>query len=196
MSAFSPSFPRPMGGPLLAWESAFSPAEVDRIIAIGDGLAREPAQLVFAEDPMGQKRITDVSWLERNAQTQWLFARLEQIVQQLNGQYYKYDIYKDLRERLQYTVYDYSQGGHYNWHVDHGALGVDPRKLSISVQLSDPSAYQGCDLELNFGDDVVAAPRARGTVIAFASYVLHRVTPITAGVRKSLVAWVSGPEFR
>jgi len=196
MSAFSPSFPRPMGGPLIVWEGAFSIAEVDRIIAIGDGLAREPAQLVFGEDPMGRKRITDVSWLERNGQTHWLFSRLEQVVQQLNGQYYKYDIYKDLRERLQYTVYESSQGGHYNWHVDHGALGVDPRKLSISVQLSDPSAYQGCDLELNFGDDSVPAPRARGTVIVFSSYVLHRVTPIIAGVRKSLVAWVSGPEFK
>ena len=196
MSAYSPTFPRPLGGPLIAWESVFSGAEVDRITAIGDGRARERAQLVLDEDAMGKKRVTDVSWLARDADTQWLFARLEQIVQQLNRQYYKYQIHAELRERLQYTVYESSQGGHYDWHVDHGAMAPDPRKLSISVQLSDPSAYQGCDLELNFGDGIVAAPRARGTVIAFSSYVLHRVTPVTAGVRKSLVAWVSGPEFQ
>jgi len=185
-----------MGGPLIAWEGVLSPAEVDRITVIGDGLARERAQLVLAEDPFGKKRITDVSWLERGGETHWLYARLEQIVQQLNSQYYKYEIYKELREPLQYTVYDSSRGGHYNWHVDHGAGGPDARKLSISVQLSDPSTYQGCDLELNFGDDNVPAPRAQGTLVAFSSYVLHRVTPITAGVRKSLVAWVSGPEFK
>ena len=196
MSAYSPIFPRPMGGPLIVWDGVFSAAEVDRITAIGDGMARERAQLVLAEDTIGKKRVTDVSWLARDAQTQWLFARLEQIVQQLNRQYYKYNIYNELRERLQYTVYEASQGGHYDWHVDHGALGPDARKLSISVQLSDPSSYQGCDLELNFGDGIVPAPRARGTVIAFSSYVLHRVSPIAAGVRKSLVAWVSGPEFQ
>lgn len=196
MSAYSPSFPRPMGGPVIAWDGAFSSAEVDRIIATGDCQPRERAQLVLAEDPMGKRRITDISWLERNAETQWLFTRLEQIVQQVNSQYYKYEIYRDLRERLQYTVYESSRGGHYNWHVDHGALAPHPRKLSISVQLSEPSDYQGCDLELNFGDDIVPAPRARGTVVTFSSYVLHRVTPITAGVRKSLVAWVSGPEFK
>lgn len=184
-----------MGGPLIAWEGAFSAAEVDRITAMGDALARARAELVAAQDMLGSKRITDVSWFERNADTQWLYARLEGIAQQLNRQYYKYNIYADLREALQYTIYESRQGGHYDWHVDHGAGGADARKISLSVQLSEPNAYQGCDLELNFGDGTVAAPRARGTVVAFASYVLHRVSPVTAGVRKSLVAWVSGPEF-
>jgi PKHD-type hydroxylase len=196
MSAFSPTFPRPLGGPLIVWEGAFSPAEVDAIIALGGEMALEPAELVSARDPQGKKRVTDVAWLARTPQTLWLHARLEQAVQRLNSQYYKYDLYGELRERLQYTVYDSRQGGHYDWHVDHGARAPDARKLSLSLQLSEPSDYQGCDLELQFGDGVVTAPRGRGTLIAFSSYVLHRVTPITSGSRKSLVAWVSGPEFR
>ena len=159
MSAFSPSFPRPMGGPLIVWEGAFSAAEVDRIIDMGDGLTRETAQLVLADDPLGQTRITDVSWVERNSASHWLYARLEQIVQSLNSQFYKYAIFNELRERPQYTIYESRQGGHYDWHVDHGAMTPDARKLSISVQLSDPSAYQGCDLELQFGDGIAAAPR-------------------------------------
>jgi PKHD-type hydroxylase len=196
MSAFSPTFPRPLGGPVIAWQGAFSTAEVDGIIALGDGMARERAQLVQAQDPLGKKRITDVAWLVRGPDTAWLFARLEQVVQRLNSQYYKYELYPELRERLQYTIYDSSQGGHYDWHVDHGAAMPDARKLSISLQLSEPTDYQGCDLELQFGDGVLAGPRSRGTVIAFSSYVLHRVSPITSGSRKSLVAWVSGPEFK
>jgi len=196
MSAFSPTFPRPLGGPVIAWEGAFSAAEVDRITALGDGMARERAQLVQADDPLGKKRITDVAWLVRGADTAWLFTRLEQAVQRLNAQYYKYDLYPQLRERLQYTIYDARQGGHYDWHVDHGAAMPDARKLSISLQLSEPTDYQGCDLELQFGDGMLAAPRGKGTVIAFSSYVLHRVSPIISGTRKSLVAWVSGPDFK
>lgn len=196
MSAFSPTFPRPLGGPVIAWDGAFSPQEVERITALGDGRARERAQLVKADDPLGKKRITDVAWLVREPDSAWLFARLEQLVQRLNSQYYKYELYPELRERLQYTIYESAAGGHYDWHVDHGAQMPDARKLSISLQLSAPTDYQGCDLELQFGDGVLTAPRGLGTVVAFSSYVLHRVSPITSGVRKSLVAWVSGPEFK
>lgn len=196
MSAFSPTFPRPLGGPVIAWDNVFNAAEVDRIVALGDSRTRNRAQLVKDEDPLGRKRVTDVAFLIRDPDVAWLFPRLEQVVQQLNSQYYKYDLYPDLRERLQYTVYESAVGGHYDWHVDHGANMPDARKLSLSLQLSEPQAYEGCDLEFQFGDGVVSGPRARGSVIAFSSYVLHRVSPITAGVRKSLVVWASGPEFR
>jgi len=196
MSAFSPSSPRPQGGPLIVWEDAFTSAEIGRILAQGDMLAQSRAELVQAQDPLGKKRITDVAWLGRAPETAWLYGRLEEMVQRLNIQFYKYDLYPGIRERLQYTVYHGEAGGHYDWHVDHGAATPDARKLSISVQLSDAEAYQGCDLELSYGDGSVAVPRRKGTLVAFASYVLHRVTPITGGTRKSLVAWVSGPDFK
>lgn len=193
MSAFAPSFPVPLGGPLVAWPDAFSPPELDRILAYGDGLAREAAGLFVEAGETQRKRVTQVAWMERNADSQWLYRRLEDIVQRLNIQFYKYELF-GLRERLQYTVYE--QGGHYDWHVDHGAATPEPRKLSLSLQLTDPHRYEGCDLELSYGDGVTSAPRARGTLIAFPSYVLHRVSPIAAGTRKSLVIWASGPDFR
>jgi len=40
------------------------------------------------------------------------------------------------------------------------------------------------------------APRDRGMIVAFPSYVLHRVTPCTKGTRKAVVAWTTGPQFR
>jgi PKHD-type hydroxylase len=195
MSAFAPSAPRALGGQLVVWDDAFSPAELDRITAHGDSLARETAGLFVEQGDRARKRITQVAWMERNPERQWLYRRLDEIVQRLNLQFYKYDIH-GLSERLQYTVYEQAEGGHYDWHVDHGAATPKPRKLSLSLQLSDPADYKGCDLELSWGDGVQQAPRNRGTVIAFPSYVLHRVTPIAAGTRKSLVIWVSGPDFR
>jgi len=32
-------------------------------------------------------------------------------------------------------------------------------------------------------------------LLIFPSYLWHRVTPVTKGIRKSLVAWVIGPQF-
>ena len=193
MSAFAPSAPRALGGPLVVWENAFSSTELDRITAHGDSLARESAG-VFVEEE-AKKRITQVAWMERRDDTAWLYRRLEEMVQRLNLQFYKYEIH-GLRERLQYTIYEQAEGGHYGWHVDHGAATPEPRKLSLSLQLTDPHTYEGCDLELSYGDGVKQAPRSRGTLIAFPSYVLHQVTPIVSGTRKSLVIWASGPDFR
>jgi PKHD-type hydroxylase len=109
----------------------------------------------------------------------------------LNKEFYSFDLY-GLVEAFQYTVYDDQEGGHYGWHVDLGGNDVEPRKISISLQLTDPERYKGCELEVEAGNGCYVAERARGTLIAFPSYVLHRVTPIESGVRKSLVIWVSG----
>jgi PKHD-type hydroxylase len=92
--------------------------------------------------------------------------------------------------------YEGGEGGHYNWHVDLGNKDAEPRKISLSLQLTDPSRYEGFRLVLEAGDGPYIADAALGTVIAFPSYVLHRVTPIESGIRKSLVVWVAGPEFR
>ena len=112
----------------------------------------------------------------------------------LNTQFYRFALTG--LENLQYTVYDGKEGGHYDWHIDYGRNSHKPRKISLSVQLSDPSHYEDCDLQFQIGSGVTTAPRTRGTVIAFPSFFLHRVTPVTAGVRKSLVLWATGPEFR
>jgi len=182
-----------------AWADAFTPAEVDRIVAYGDSLMPErvqlagtaPGDMIAAADRL---RITHTAWIERNVDTRWLFDRMQGVAQSLNDQTYQYDL-RGFSENFQYTVYHGSEGGHYDWHVDHGPLAV-PRKLSMSVQLSDPSDYQGCDLQFCAGGDIEIAPRTRGTVVAFPSYVLHRVTPVISGTRRSLVVWTTGPKFR
>jgi PKHD-type hydroxylase len=66
----------------------------------------------------------------------------------------------------------------------------------MSLQLSDGASYDGCDLEIRAAHPIDIALRERGVLIAFRANALHRVTPITRGVRKSLVVWAAGPEFR
>jgi PKHD-type hydroxylase len=71
-------------------------------------------------------------------------------------------------------------------------------KLSVSLQLSDESEYEGGELQfLNTGQNsMYTAPKERGTIIIFDSRVKHRVRPIKKGARKSLVAWMVGPRWK
>ncbi|MEO8301708.1 MAG: 2OG-Fe(II) oxygenase [Rhizomicrobium sp.] len=191
----SKSLPQNVGGPVVVWKDVFTPKELDAIEALGDGLMPMRATIAGRKEDTDTLRITRVAWMERNPETAWLYARLEEMVLSLNREFYSFDLF-GLVEAFQYTVYDDQEGGHYGWHVDLGGNDVEPRKISLSLQLSDSSRYTGCDLELEAGNGRYIAERARGTLIAFPSYVLHRVTPIESGIRKSLVIWVSGPVFR
>jgi PKHD-type hydroxylase len=197
MSAFDvKSGPVRVAGPLVIWKEALTPQEVDAVIAYGDRLSPMRAEIAGRNnDNTDHLRITRVAWMERKPEIQWLHARLEAMVLQINAQFYHYDLY-GLNEAFQYTVYEGTEGGHYGWHIDMGEKNYEPRKISLSLQLSEPSDYEGGDLVLEAGDGPYRAEKARGTLIAFPSYVLHRVVPVSAGTRKSLVIWVSGPEFR
>jgi len=183
--------------PYVAWPGVFTPQELDAIERIGDRLVTAKATLagVAQASEYDAIRITETAWLQKDAETQWLWAKLGEIVRQLNERVFQFAL-TGFAEPFQYTVYRAERGSHYQWHADHGAKTATPRKLSISVQLSDGGAYEGCDLQTRIGKEAIPTPRDRGTVIAFPSYVLHRVTPITAGTRKALVAWAVGPRFK
>lgn len=189
------SVPQNVGGPVAVWKDVFTPKELDAIEALGDALMPMRAEIAGRADNTEKLRITRVAWMERNPETAWLYARLEEVALYLNKEFYSFDLF-GLVEAFQYTVYDDQDGGHYGWHVDLGGNDVEPRKISFSLQLTDPSRYKGCELEVEAGNGCYVAEKARGTLIAFPSYVLHRVTPIESGIRKSLVIWVAGPVFR
>jgi hypothetical protein len=81
----------------------------------------------------------------------------------------------------------------YDWHVDIAEGLESLRKISIIINLNDD--YEGGDFEA-FSQGVNSIKLRRGDVIAFSSFMPHRITPITKGERWSLVAWVSGPCFK
>jgi PKHD-type hydroxylase len=92
-------------------------------------------------------------------------------------------------------VYE-SDNSHYDWHQDINPNTFNsPRKFSLVLQLSDPSEYEGGNLEI-FSDKIHVVEKKRGMVVGFPSYMPHRVTPVVSGIRKSLVIWVCGPPFR
>jgi PKHD-type hydroxylase len=179
------------------WADAFSPAELETIEKLGDRLGAEQAVVASGKpggEVHGKIRITRTAWIAPDAETKWIYDRVQGAARALNDRVYQFDL-RGFSENFQYTIYHGKEGGHYDWHVDQGPLKLQ-RKLSISVQLTDPSQYDGCDLQFQAGNHIETAPRTRGSVIAFPSYVLHRVTPCTRGTRKAIVAWTTGPRFK
>lgn len=197
MSAFllAPSPPLALPEiPFATWENGFTEDQLAAIRTYGDGLALGPATIAGdnADDAI---RKCETAWIELNPETSFIYETLGWVSRNLNGQFFDFDIW-GFSEHLQYTVYG-TEGDHYDWHLDRGeGINGSPRKLSLVIQLSDPDEYEGGDLELMHSNTPTPVKKQKGLVVAFPSFMLHRVTPVTKGVRRSLVVWLTGPRFR
>jgi PKHD-type hydroxylase len=182
---------RPNYSTFCFYEKAFTPEECDKIIALGlaqkiiDGDVSDGKETAI--NP--QMRQSKISWIPWSEETGWIYDRLCYFAASANSARYGFNM-TGFTDDLQFTTYE-GKMDHYDWHKDHGPGKFSNRKLSITVQLSEPD-YMGGDLEF-YGID--PAPRGRGTVIVFPSFELHRVSPVMAGTRQSLVAWVVGSPF-
>jgi PKHD-type hydroxylase len=142
-------------------------------------------------------RISPVSWIRSDKpENTWIFEKIVKCIEEVNNEYFNYDL-KEIQS-LQFTVYDSEEKGFYDKHIDIEPVLINGvmRKLSLSVQLSEPEDYEGGSLLLHVGGNPIEAPKNRGTAIFFPSYSLHEVTPVTKGIRYSLVAWITGPKFK
>jgi PKHD-type hydroxylase len=141
-------------------------------------------------------RSSIVKWIPQNDQWSWLYDKMINMATIANNALWNFDL-QTAPEQIQFTEYHASQGGHYGWHQDIGPGMLSLRKVSITVQLSGPEDYQGGDLQIwQGGDNPIDAPKGKGTVVIFPSYMMHRVTKVTSGIRRSLVLWVGGEHYR
>jgi PKHD-type hydroxylase len=125
------------------------------------------------------------------AESRWLYERISDILVRVN-QWYRFDIIGFV-DSLLYC--EYPERGHFDWHIDCGEGPTSTRKISLSVQLSDPSEYEGGGLEFAAHGELRGARRL-GTAVTFPAFLHHRVAPVNHGMRRSLVAWAHGPVFR
>lgn len=77
------------------------------------------------------------------------------------------------------------------------------RKLSMTLNLSDPATYDGGLLKFDFGNHAereqyheVEEIKEQGSMVVFPSFLDHCVTPVTRGTRYSLVLWCLGYPWR
>lgn len=123
----------------------------------------------------------------------WIYDRLAQASIQANTNRYKFDV---LGFQTELQLANYSDNDFFEWHMDFGAGDISNRKLSISVQLSDEDEYEGGELQFMINQNIITAPKEKGTAIIFPSFALHRVLPVTRGNRMSIVGWIAGPPYK
>lgn len=179
----------------VATDPVFSPQECDRIIALGTERARSKGtegQVLQGRDgyrAKAERRRSRIVWLDGSGETAWIQQRVVDIAQKVNQQVWQFELNR--AEPLQFARY--AEAEHYDWHTDIGTgLPILLRKLSLTVQLSDPEDYDGGNLQFQTAMEPYAASRERGAAVLFPSYVMHRVTPVLRGERYSLVQWFLG----
>jgi PKHD-type hydroxylase len=173
------------------WNDAFSKEECQTIIDIAKNKG-----LIEGTVNSGKKsnvRNSKICWLHPIDDMEWVYRKVTDIVLNLNERFFKFNLF-GLNEGFQFTNYE-APSGKYGKHVDRG-LNLPVRKLSISLQLTDPKEYEGGELYLYQNDKGDVMDKKQGTLIMFPSYILHEVKPVTKGERNSLVTWVTGEQFK
>lgn len=115
----------------------------------------------------------------------------------INRDQFGFDLYNYSDQNgTHYNVYDSKTQDNYDWHIDRSLFPYTDMKLTVIINLSE-KLFEGGDLFIQ-QTEIVGVPELRqiGTVIAFPSYVRHKVTPVTKGVRKNLVLFFNGPNFK
>lgn len=184
---------------LIPFRGLFTDEEIDKIVEIGSRLELELSTTTTVDASSGVAKPTNTTTSYRTSKSKlipvseensWLFIKIAEAVSRVNTEIFDFDI--SIIECLQFSAY--KTGEYYKSHIDIGTVApYSTRKLSFAVQLTDETEYSGGDLNIFVSEVPYNFSRKKGDIIFFPSYILHEVTPVTSGERKSLVGWVLGP---
>ena len=181
------------------FKDGFTEADIEQIKQIA-------SKLPFVDGNVSGSVVKDyrtsrIRWIHYDHETEAIHNKIFDLVKKTNENCYHFDI-TNFRDSLQFTEYQApkegsEKGGFYDWHMDLGTGERNcTRKLSMVIQLTDPTEYDGGNLEFMIHRNIITAPKDKGCVIFFPSFLTHRVTPVTRGTRNSLVCWFHGPPFK
>lgn len=177
-------------------EMMFTKEECDKIIKIAKENYAAPASIGGGNGGGAIERkirSAEIYNVDNTEENRWIFGKMAAIVSVVNKYHFDYDI-AGITHSLQLIEYISTEEvkGHYEWHTDSGPGPSALRKISVTVQLSDPSDYEGCGLFINNHGSIVQGTKERGSVHMFPSYMVHKVDPIEKGTRYALVIWIHG----
>ena len=174
----------------------FTPEQCQMVIDAGRRQKPQKAQVGMNKPKGGvdtNKRITTISWIPFK-EMQPMYDQINEFIQKANRNHFGFgDI--QITEQAQFT--EYPEGGFYDWHMDTDVtMQHEPpvRKISMTLLLSPENQFEGGDLELTAPGK--RAKLKQGHAIVFASFLNHRVAPVTRGIRQSLVMWFGGKPFK
>ena len=175
----------------------FSPKQCQMIIESGRAQPKEDASVGQAIKKGGvidtKTRTSHISWIPFKKMPE-MYKDIERTMLKTNNNHFGFEGMQ-ITEMAQYT--EYPEGGFYDWHVDnYDNCQHEPpvRKISMTCLLSPENEFEGGDLELI--KEGQAVKLKQGQAAFFASFIRHRVAPVTKGIRRSLVMWFGGPPFK
>ena len=174
----------------------FTPDQCRQIIECGRRQPPQTAQVGMNKPEGGidtKKRITTISWIPFKEMGH-MYRDLNNFIQKANENHFGFD---DIRVTEQALFTEYPVGGFYDWHMDCDVnMQHEPpvRKISMTLLLNDPSEFEGGHLELMAPGRF--AELKQGHAIVFASFINHRVQPVTRGMSQSLVVWFGGKPLK
>lgn len=180
------------------WENMLTADEINRILASPEWLKTSDAGIGNGDSATVDKDIrrTQVGWYHPDNTNQDIWNKISYSVSKVNSQFFRFNL-TGLYEPAQLSLYTQNNTGHYEWHTD-GSLSATqgvPRKLSMVLSLSDPSDYEGGELQVMRSAKTEHLELKKGRAWFFPAWMLHRVTPVTRGIRRTLVLWIGGPSF-
>lgn len=184
------------------WHDFFTAADIDRIIQECQSSELESSTASHNPNIDNEVRVSNVNFHNRNHQNSWIFDQINFGIEDMNSKFFHFDLYG--YDYFQYSEYHGDKSGKYNFHMDiftnkESYASPLTRKLSLVLLLSEPGVdFEGGEFQMNVGseDKLETLQMKKGTLIAFPSFMIHRVTPVTKGIRRSIVIWVEGPKFK
>ena len=177
----------------------FTPEECRRIIYCNLPASQAHVVSFDKENPEGMQSYNDLQMHSRNTKVksvshhqsyQWMYDRVLWNVRLVNDRFFRFRI-----ERLTaLQVLEYENTGFYGTHIDVGTGETSLRKLSMVLFLTPPEEYTGGELVVKPWFKTIE--RKQGSALFFPSYLPHEITPVTSGVRHTMVTWVLGPCFK
>lgn len=200
------TFPNPLARPSEAqdhhfisdyylWKKCADDNLIQEIVKLGESLEQQSATIGTNEKDSTlstNTRISTISWIHQTEQSKFFFDFLIDKIDRINYHHYGMNLLG--MEAIQYTKY--STDGHYAYHRDLIVKNRSMRKLSFVLALTDKDEYSGGEfLLMPHGQNPEVMKFSKGDLIAFPSYVPHKVNPVTEGLRITAVAWALGPLF-
>lgn len=147
----------------------------------------------MSKEVIKKARDSSVFFMAHDENTNWLYQKMGSLIGMANKDHFMYNV--DDFGPMQYTKYEVN--GHYTWHWDvFFGYQIKQRKISVVVMLNDPEDYEGGDFQICTNgnlDEIRTIRPNKGDALFFASWMPHRVCPVTSGERNTLVTWVTGP---
>lgn len=184
---------------LAYWEGFLSDEDINLLLAQSEWLHLQAGCIGGGGDMAINPdiRASQVAWIGMKPELVHIWDKFASAVAEVNSRYFHFDL-TGFHESMQLGLYTEKQQGHYDWHTDASPSDRHvPRKLSLAMLLSNPSEFEGGEFQVKtVNDEAQTLECAKGRAWFFPSYTLHRVAPVTKGIRRSLVLWIGGPPFK